>query len=196
MAHVAYPGIQKEAYISIDVETSGPAPSRYDLLSIGACLAEEPEKGFYVELQPVTGNVMAGTLAISDLSMEVLAETGMPPEKAMAQFEKWLHDVVPQTHRPIFVALNAPFDWMFVADYFNRYLRHNPFGHSALDIKAFYMGLVGATWAQTSMRYLSRRYLSGRKLTHNALQDARDQAEVFCHILKEARAKHDFEVTE
>ena len=54
---------------------------------------------------------------------------------------------------------------------------------------AFYMGLVGATWAQTSMKYLSARYLSGRKLTHNALQDARDQAEVFCHILAEARSR-------
>ena len=45
MAHVAYPGIQKEAYISIDVETSGPNPSEYDMLSIGACLAEDPVGG-------------------------------------------------------------------------------------------------------------------------------------------------------
>jgi hypothetical protein len=55
-----------------------------------------------------------------------------------------------------------------------------------LDIKAFYMGLAGVSWAQTSMEYLADRYLSGRALTHNALQDARDQGEIFGQILKEA----------
>ena len=80
---------------------------------------------------------------------------------------------------------------MFVNDYFHRYLQHNPFGHSALDIKAFYMGLAGTRWARTSMRYLAARYLDGRKLTHNALQDAQDQAEVFANILAEAQARSD-----
>ncbi len=189
MMHTAYPGIQGEAYISVDVETSGPNPSDYDLLSIGACLAEDIDRGFYVELQPVTGNAIPGALAITGLSMETLAETGVPPAEALMQFEAWLHEVVSPTERPIFVALNAPFDWMFVDDYFHRFLRHNPFGHSALDIKAFYMGLAGVSWAQTSMKYLAARYLQGRKLTHNALQDARDQGEIFCCILREARVR-------
>ncbi|MBN1248090.1 MAG: 3'-5' exonuclease [Anaerolineae bacterium] len=189
MTHTAYPGIQHEAYISVDVETSGPNPSDYDLLSIGACLAEDIEQGFYIELQPVTGNAIPGALAITDLSMDELAETGVPPAKALARFEAWLHEVVPETERPVFVAFNAPFDWMFVDDYFHRFLRRNPFGHSALDIKAFYMGLTGVSWAQTSMPYLAARYLDGRKLTHHALQDARDQAEIFQHVLKKARER-------
>ncbi len=87
------------------------------------------------------------------------------------------------------MALNAPFDWMFVNDYFHRYLQRNPFGHSALDIKAFYMGFAGVHWAQTSIACVLERGTCGRKLTHNALQDARDQAEVFAHILEEVRAR-------
>jgi DNA polymerase III epsilon subunit-like protein len=190
MAHVAHPGIQREAYISVDVETSGPNPGSYDLLSIGACLVDDPDKTFYVELQPVTGNAIPGALAITGLSMESLAETGVPPERAMAQFESWLHEAVSAEERPVFVALNAVFDWMFVSDYFHRFLRRNPFGHSALDIKAFYMGLAGVRWARTSMRYLASRYLEGRKLTHHALRDAQDQAEIFAHILREAQSHH------
>ncbi len=146
-------------------------------------------EAFYIELQPVTGRAIPGALAISGLSMQALAETGTPPTRAMALFEDWLDRTVPPAHRPVFVALNAPFDWMFVNDYFHRCLQRNPFGHSALDIKAFYMGLTGAHWAQTSMRALAGRYLGGRKLTHNALQDAKDQAEIFFHILAEARAR-------
>lgn len=190
MEHTARPGIQREAYISVDVETSGPNPGDYDMLSIGACLVEEIEKGFYVELQPVRNNAIPGALAISGLSMKTLAETGEEPAQAMRQFEAWLHETVPENARPVFVALNAPFDWMFVSDYFHRFLRRNPFGHSAIDIKAFYMGLTGTRWALTSMRYMAERYLDGRKLTHNALSDAQDQAEIFTHILREAQTHY------
>ena len=87
--------------------------------------------------------------------------------------------MVPTGSKPVFTAFNAVFDWMFVDDYFQRHLGRNPFGTSALDVKAYYMGQAGVTWARTSMRYLSPLYLSGRQLTHNALADARDQAELF-----------------
>jgi ribonuclease T len=146
-------------------------------------------QGFYIELQPVTGRAIPEALEITGLSMATLAEAGKPPAEALADFEAWVYAVVPETARPIFVALNAPFDWMFIDDYFHRFLNHNPFGHSALDIKAFYMGLAAVSWAQTSMEYLSARYLHGRALTHNALQDARDQGKIFAQILKEAQMR-------
>ena len=189
MAATRDPGSRREIYISIDVETSGPNPSDYDLLSIGACLVHDLDRGFYVELQPVTGRAVPEALTIARLSIDALEERGEPPAKAMARFEAWVSEVTPALCHPIFVALNAPFDWMFVNDYFHRYLRRNPFGHSALDIKAFYMGLTGEHWARTSMQAMSARYLGGRKLTHNALQDARDQGEVFAAILLEAQSR-------
>ncbi len=181
------PNITTECYISVDVETAGPYPIAFSMLSIGACLVGNPEEGFYIELQPVTLNAIPGALAISDLSLAELAEKGTPPAEAMRRFADWLKKVTPPRQRPVFVALNAPFDWMFVNEYFHHFLRFNPFGHSALDIKAFYMGLTGVSWTRTSMQYLSARYLGGRKLTHNALQDARDQAEIFAAVLAEAQ---------
>lgn len=183
------PNISTECYFSVDVETAGPYPIRYSMLSIGACLVQDPEVGFYIELQPVTMDAVPGALAISNFSMTELLERGIPPRDAMRQFAEWVERSVPPRQRPIFVALNAPFDWMFVNEYFHHYLRFNPFGHSALDIKAFYMGLTGVSWTRTSMQYLSTRYLGGRKLTHNALQDARDQAEIFAGVLAEAQAR-------
>ena len=59
----------------------------------------------------------------------------------------------------MFVGFNAAFDWMFVADYFERYLGRNPFGYTALDIKAFAMGRLGGTWADTSMSVLGPEVL-------------------------------------
>lgn len=188
MTHL-YRAASLEAYVSVDVETAGPNPSQYSLLSIGACLVADPQRTFYVELQPVNDNATPEALEVSRLSLKELAKRGLPPTKAMARFEAWLAAEIPTGQQPIFVAFNAPFDWMFVNDYFHRFLGRNPFGHAALDLKAFYMGLTGVHWSETTMRYVAARYLSDRRLMHYALQDAQDQAELFQKMLAEAAAQ-------
>ena len=176
-----------EAYISVDVETAGPFPSRYSLLSIGACSVSQPQKSFYIELRPVNDEMLPEAFAIHGLSIEALRAIGVPPAEAMARFESWLKEVVPESQAPVFVAFNAPFDWMFVSDYFHRYLGRNPFGHAALDIKVYYMGSTGSSWKETSMRNVSQDYLDGRKISHNAEEDALDQAKIFTRLYEEAR---------
>jgi ribonuclease T len=87
------------------------------------------------------------------------------------------------------VAFNAPHDWPFINHYFLEYLGGNPLGNSAVDIKAFYMGLAGCRWDETSMMYLSPRFLKGRDLPADALAEARLQAAVFRGLLAQARAQ-------
>ena len=135
-----------------------------------------------MELKPINDNATPEALSISRLSLEKLSENGEDPAIAMGRFETWVMEVTPDDHRPVFVAFNAPFDWMFVSD---------PFGHTALDIKAFYMGLTGVSWSDTSMRNVGRRYLGDRQLTHHALRDALDQAEIFGLMLEQSRNKVD-----
>ena len=185
------PNSNHEAYISVDIETAGPNPYKYSILSIGACTIFEPQSSFYLELKPINDNATPEALSISRLSLEKLSENGEDPAIAMGRFETWVMEVTPDDHRPVFVAFNAPFDWMFVSDYFHRYMDRNPFGHTALDIKAFYMGLTGVSWSETSMRNVGRRYLGDRQLTHHALRDALDQAEIFGLMLEQSRNKVD-----
>jgi DNA polymerase III epsilon subunit-like protein len=179
----------REDYISVDVETSGPNPSSYALLSIGACLVADPELSFYVELKPTTDDFVSEAMAVHHLSLEALTERGLPPREAMTRFAAWLGEVVPDASQPIFVAFNAPFDWMFVNDYFHRYLGMNPFGHSALDLKALYMGLTGAPWRQLGFKALAREFLADRQLTHHALEDAQEQAQLFNVLLERMKAR-------
>ena len=175
-----------ECFISVDVETGGATPADYALLSIGACLVDDPDEStFYVELQPEDKRSTQEALEVSKLSIDILKTMGEPPVDALRHFADWVAEVVPEGHRPIFVGFNAPFDWMFVADYFERYLGRNPFGYTALDIKAFAMGRLGGTWAETSMSVLGPKYLSGRPLAHHALSDAQDQAALFRAISAE-----------
>lgn len=176
-----------EVYISVDVETAGPNPAQYALLSIGACALGEPRRVFYVELKPDRSAFVPEALEINQLSMQKLATDGTDPAQAMQLFADWVQTCTPAGAYPLFVAFNAPFDWMFINDYFLRYLGHNPFGHAALDIKSFFMGMDGVSWSETSMRTIAPRYLDVRRLTHNALQDAIDQGAIFKQMLAESK---------
>lgn len=173
------------SYICADVETAGPIPGQYALLSIGACTLEHPRRTFYIELQPDKDLTDPQAMAVHHLDMHVLARDGLNPRAALLSFAAWVSSVVPAGQSPVFVAFNAPFDWMFIHDYFMRYLGENPFGHSALDIKAFYMGASRKPWSKTSGKYLHKLYNHNKALTHNALQDAIDQAVIFENLLAE-----------
>jgi ribonuclease T len=178
-----------ETFISIDVEAAGPYPGRYSLLTIGACLVEDPQIGFYIELKPVNKEAVESALHLTELSLEKLSKVGVEPIIAMPAFADWIRQVAPAGTKALMVGFNAPFDWAFINHYFLEYMGENPFGHSALDIKAFYMGLIGCAWEETSMLYMSPRFLKGQKLPHDALADARLQADLFRKLLAQVRGE-------
>jgi DNA polymerase III epsilon subunit-like protein len=96
----------------------------------------------------------------------------------MTAFRDWLRDI-DKAAKPIFVGFNATFDWAFVNFYFHEYLGENPFGFGGIDIKSYYMGMTGCAWEDTRSSRIGSK-LKGRSLhTHNALDDAVEQAEMF-----------------
>ncbi len=97
----------------------------------------------------------------------------------MLSFEEWLISSSPLDAKVIFVGLNAPFDWSFVNYYFHRYLGRNPFGFTAIDMKAYYMGATGCSWKETKSSQMAALLKPSSQPSHNALDDARFQAELF-----------------
>ncbi|MGA9533424.1 MAG: 3'-5' exonuclease [Anaerolineales bacterium] len=172
------------AYVSVDIEAAGPFPAHYSMLSIGACLVQDLDRQFYVEIKPEHPRADPESLAVSGLSMEALAANGIELPQAMTRFSAWLEQAVGPDLSPIFVAFNAPFDWAYVNDAFHRTIGHNPFGHAALDIKAYFMGLTGRVWSETSFKRVADLYMQEPSLAHHALQDAVDQARIFRHMLE------------
>lgn len=168
-----------EVYISVDVETSGPIPGEYSMLAIGACVVDEPDQVFSCELKPISVNADPEALAVTGLSLERLAVDGLAPEVAMKQFQDWVETVTAEDKQPVFVGLNAPFDWSFANYYFHRYLGANPFGFTALDIKALYMGATGSSWRGTRSSQMAARLNPTLVGDHQALHDAQYQAELF-----------------
>jgi DNA polymerase III epsilon subunit-like protein len=170
----------------VDVEASGPSPSVGSLLSIGSCLVDQPDEGIEVRLRPDPAKHWDATAAaVHRLDFDTLLRDGLEPREALLRLETWVRRVTPTGSRPVFVALNAPFDWMWVADAFWRHLDRNPFGVSALDIKALYLGrhLGDVTrWSDTGRLAMLERYPVSLPHTHEALDDAREQAAIVRQI--------------
>jgi ribonuclease T len=173
------------AYLSVDVEASGPTPGLYSLLAIGACRVDAPDQTFYAELKPQSRHADPQAMAIHGLDLDTLERTGLDRAEAMAGFEAWILAQVPPPTPPVFVSYNAPFDWMFISDAFHQTLGRNPFGHFPLDIRALYMGMSGRPWKAIRFEDLADRYLGRHRLNHNALEDAQAQGELFHRLMDE-----------
>ncbi len=168
-----------EVFISVDVETTGPLVSEHSMLTVGACLVYQPEISFSVMLKPISNKYVAAALEVTGLTLEGAEKEGLPPKDAMEKFAEWVISHTPEDGTPVFVGLNAPFDWGFVNYYFLQYLGSNPFGFTALDIKALFMGVKGCTWHDTKSSVIDKFVNPSLKGDHDALHDARYQAELF-----------------
>lgn len=184
---------KREIFISIDVETAGPIPGEFSLLSIGACDVDDDSRSFSIELKPINRNADAKALEVSGLSLEVLTLYGEEPSKAMKEFSQWIHYIAGNGAVPVFVGFNAPFDWSFINYYFHRYIGYNPFGFTALDIKALYMGATGCRWSDTRSSIIDKNLAPNLKGDHNALHDSKYQAELF-RLVRKINSKREKEI--
>jgi hypothetical protein len=151
--------------IMVDVETAGPAPSRYSLMSLGANLINDVDKKFYITFKPDRSEYIEEALRITGFTLEGLTISGTEPREALKLFHAWLasHKI----EEPIFVGRNVCFDWMFYADYTSRYHEENPFGYFAFDTKAAFGDLV-----------------KNSPVPHHAGQDARIQTQDLYRFFK------------
>ncbi|MCW0938435.1 3'-5' exonuclease [Pantoea sp. RG18] len=171
-----------EIYISVDIETTGPIPGEYDLISIGACLVGKPEENFSCLVKPQGGLVEDEALAVTGLSIDELNENGKNINLAIELFNNWLESEQFKHKKIVFVGFNAAFDWSFINYAFIKHLGKNPFGFTALDIKSYYMGKYGTLWQETKSSKIDIKLKTKNTATHNALQDAIYQSEIFSII--------------
>jgi DNA polymerase III epsilon subunit-like protein len=184
-----------EKWFSIDVETNGAAPGIHSLVSIGATVIyhddptaarlvssdlEHPlsRPSFYAELRPHCGVVDPEAQAIHKLTPEHLEEWGQDVYEVVNGFLAWVKTTAGRM-RPVFCSWGT-FDWMWMGWYLERYGRRYtyPFGPNSLDLKSYYLGLTkGPEWRTTQKRNMPKGDLRGRH-THNALDDAIEQAEM------------------
>ncbi|HKB68340.1 MAG TPA: exonuclease domain-containing protein [Pyrinomonadaceae bacterium] len=171
-----------EMYFSVDIESAGPIPGKYSMLSLGACVVGNSEREFYVELKPITKEFVPEALKVSGFDLDRLEQTGQTPIKAMRAFSDWI-EASAKDHKAVFVGFNACYDWQFVNWYLESFTGGNPLGFGGIDIKSYFMGLRGVPWSKTTSSQLPTEFQPDTAQTHNALEDARAQASMFRKLL-------------
>lgn len=180
-----------DAYISVDVETDGPIPGPYSMLSIGMAycgrfdgrfmeLTPKPTETFYAELKPISEQFEYEALHVNGLDRNRLKEEGEEPSAVMQKASNWI-DEVSGDSRPIFVAYPASFDWLWTHWYFTRFTElGSPFGHSGcFDLKTAIAVKGRVPLSRASKSQLPIALRSDFPHTHNALDDALEQANIF-----------------
>ena len=182
--------MQPDLYISCDIEADGPIPGPYSMLAFGLAVAArfdgqvftvcDPSKAtFYRELKPISDTFDSEALRVSGLDREWLTREGAHPAEAMADAAAWVSQQA-GAERPVLVGYPAVFDWLFLHWYFVRFAGGSPFGFSgALDMKTMYQQKAGVTLDAAGRQDLPLALRAARQHTHNALDDAIEQAEIF-----------------
>jgi hypothetical protein len=175
-AHISPPLMGEEAgamaYVMVDVESDGPIPGDYSMISFGAVLVQEGlRQTFYGRLRPISEQWMPEALAVSGFSR---AETLNfdDPKTVMEAFAHWIAKIVTKNvkGRALFVSDNNGFDFAFVSWYFWHFTGANPFGHSSTNLGSLYKGLVKDT-------FQSFKHLRQTAHTHHPVDDAKGNAE-------------------
>lgn len=177
----------KEIYVSVDIESDGPIPGSFSMLSLGSVAFGE--KGqilstFSINLTPLPDakqhpNTMKWW-ATKPEAWERVQENQVNPEIAMRQYHRWLMNLPGKT---VFVGYPASYDFMFVYWYLIFFVGESPFGFQALDLKTAAWAYMGGKFKDVSKSKMPKEWKNKRdKHTHIVLDDAKEQGQLFLDI--------------
>lgn len=125
-------------------------------------------------------------MRVNRLDLNMLSLHGTPIKEAARVIKGWVEEKIAPDDPAVFVGYTANFDWAFVNDMFVRSGLTNPFGYQAFDLRPLAMGLLQMPWRALKQDYLLPKLgmdLPSKELVHNALNDARHQANILCRLL-------------
>jgi hypothetical protein len=184
-----------DAYFSADIETDGPIPGPFSMLSFALVYAgtfdgnrfsrPAQQQTIYRELRPISDNWQHDALQVNGLDRNRLLREGRDAREAMTETSEWVRQQA-AGRRPILVAYPLSFDWTFLYWYFVSFsATGSPFNHSGCyDVKTAFAVKAGVPIARAGKDYVLPTLLSPRPHTHNALDDATEQAELFANLFE------------
>ena len=148
----------RATYFCVDLESSGPVPGIYDMISFGGVAVAPDAEGklhlldeqVYVELAPTSDRFVPEAMEVNGLDFKRLKREGLNRTEAMRRLTDWARALTVPGTEAVFVGHNAPFDWSFISYCYVAEGMTNPFGYKALDTKAL-AGGVGAITAVSWM---------------------------------------------
>jgi len=187
-----------DVYFSADIETDGPIPGPFSMLSFALVYAGTYDgrifnapsaprtTTFSALLRPISDQFEEEALRINGIDRTRLLAEGRDPQDAMRDAADWVYRIA-DGGRPILVAYPLSFDWTFLYWYFVRFLtdRKPPFNHSGcFDLKTAFATRLHRPVARSGRDYLLNYFGISSYHPHEALEDAVEQAELFAKVFR------------
>lgn len=187
---------ETEIYISTDIETDGPIPGLFSMLSFASA-------AFIIEKNPETGilkknlvdSFSANITTLPDATTDpdtmdfwsrfpeawaFATENPELPEVIMPKYCDWLKTL---EGTPIFVAYPLGFDFTFIYWYLQKFVGESPFKHHGLDMRSYAMGALKRNYGKSGKQNMPEHWFDDLPHTHKALDDAIAQGALFCNML-------------
>lgn len=186
-----------EIYISTDIETDGPIPGDYSMLSLGSAMFSSLGQlvdTFQCNLKPLPGaSQHPETMLWWEKHPEAWIKSQInqeSPKLAMEGYHEWIRSCCNPGDKPVFVGYPASYDFCFVHWYFHHFIGSSPFGFQALDLKTYAMAALGREFKETYKSSMPKKwFVDLEEHTHGALQDALEQGKLFFRIREYLRNK-------
>jgi hypothetical protein len=191
-----HPNSGVDAYFSADVETDGPIPGPFSILSFALVYAgsfdgqhfqrpDNYEQTLYKELRPISENFQTEALHVNGLDRDRLCLEGDLPENAMTEACRWVKGIAREA-QPVLVAYPLSFDWSWLYWYFIRFsVEGSPFAYSrCFDIKTALAVKAAIPISEAGRSRVGPSLRSRHPHTHHAVDDAIAQAEIFANVFE------------
>jgi hypothetical protein len=185
-----------DVYFSADVETDGPIPGPFSMLSFALVYAgsfdgkrfQRPDnykQTFYKELRPISENFEPEALRVNGLDRTGLCVKGEAPEEAMTEASRWVRGIA-GVAQPVLVAYPLSFDWSWLYWYFVRFsIEGSPFAYSrCFDLKTAVAVKAAIPISEAGRSRIDPSLRSRHSHTHHAVDDAISQAEIFANVFE------------
>ena len=185
-----------DAYFSADVETDGPIPGQFSILSFALVYAgsfdgkhfqrpENYEQRLYKEVRPISEHFEPEALRVNGLDRARLCLEGESPETAMTEACRWVNRVA-GVAQPVLVAYPLSFDWSWLYWYFIRFSAEgSPFDYSrCFDVKTAFAVKAAVPISEAGRSRIDPSLRPTHPHTHHAIDDAIAQAEIFANVFE------------
>jgi len=182
----------KEIYVSCDIESDGPIPGVYSMLSIGCVAFTEDGKiisTFEVNLETLP-NAKQDPDTMEWWSRQPEAWRACrsnltDPGEAMLELNNWLKNL---PGKPVLTCYPSGFDHMFTYWYLVNFVgaKECAISFSGIDIKTYAMAIMKKPYTKCTKNRMPKSWFSkDYKHDHTALNDALGQYRLFYNMLKE-----------
>lgn len=184
--------LSKDTIVSFDIETTGLIAGVHSMIALGAVAYRGGKEigHFYGSMLEWDG--AERSQSTMEFWMKNLAEWkrirkgSREPAKVINEFYNWCIKL-PQPR--VLAANPSAFDSAFLFWYLNKFINeeaiHDLFKRNrALDIRTYISAMFGVPYSEAERSVVPESWSEGFEITHNALDDAREQGTMLMNLMK------------